>query len=47
MQNNRAYPRFQVDLEGKILRLDGSCKHNCTIQDISEGGARVTTHFFR
>jgi hypothetical protein len=47
MQNNRAYPRFQVDLEGKILRLDGSCKHNCTIQDISQGGARVTTHVFR
>jgi len=47
MQNNRAHPRFQVDLEGKILTLDGSCNYNCTIQDISEGGARVTTHVFR
>jgi hypothetical protein len=47
MQNNRAHLRFQVDREGKILTLDGSCNYNCTIQDISEGGARVTTHIFR
>lgn len=41
MLNNRAFPRHQVRINGKILSPDGSHTVDCVVKDISEGGALV------
>lgn len=41
MRDNRASPRHQVRINGKILSPDGSCTVDCVVKDISEGGALV------
>ena len=44
--DNRAHPRFETRLKGRLLALDRRCNYNCTILDVSEGGARVCTEEF-
>jgi hypothetical protein len=41
MQEKRAYPRFDVEIEGRLIFADGSCVLDCVIVDISESGARI------
>ena len=42
-QDNRAHPRFETSLDGRLLSTGGGCNLPCTIADLSEGGARVRT----
>lgn len=44
-QSKRAHPRFKVRLEGRLLSLDGMHNYDCTIEDLSEGGACVSTRY--
>jgi hypothetical protein len=46
VNENRAHPRFQARLKGRLLSLDGRCNYNCVVSDVSEGGARVSTAEF-
>ena len=46
-ENNRAHPRFQTRLTGRLLSLDGRCNYTCAITDVSEGGAKVGTPEWR
>lgn len=41
--NYRAHERFRTKVIGRLLSLDGRCNYTCTITDVSEGGARVST----
>ena len=41
--DNRAHPRVEARLKGRLLSLDGHCNYNCLVADVSEGGARVRT----
>src|SRR5215210_6417226 len=41
--DNRAHPRVETRLKGRLLSLDGHCNYNCLVVDVSEGGARVST----
>ena len=34
-------PREQTYLNGKLVHHDGAFTHDCTVRDISEGGARI------
>ncbi len=43
MQDSRAHPRIPTRLMGRLLSIDGRCNVNCTITDLSEGGAGVTS----
>lgn len=45
MDCRRAFTRNEVRLDGKLI-LDGSHHYDCLIEDISQGGARVTTSRF-
>jgi hypothetical protein len=38
----RAFPRHQLNRNGKIILADESCYIDCAIKNISEGGALVT-----
>lgn len=42
--DNRAHPRFQTRLKGRLLSQDGRCNCSCIVADVSEGGARVQPH---
>ncbi len=44
--DNRAHPRLETCLKGRLLSLDGRCNYNCVVLDVSEGGASVTTAEF-
>jgi hypothetical protein len=44
--DNRAHPRVETRLKGRLLSLDGRCNYNCVVIDVSEGGARVSTAEF-
>jgi hypothetical protein len=41
--DNRAFPRFEVRIRGKLMWGDGACGKDCVIYDLSEDGARVVT----
>lgn len=43
MDPSRSFPRHQVQIAGKILSPDMYCSADCTIRNISEDGAFVTT----
>jgi hypothetical protein len=43
MTNRRADPRFEVRIPGKLMWANGAASKDCTIRDLSEGGARVDT----
>lgn len=43
IQDQRAHPRIATRLDGRLLSTDGRCNLRCTITDLSEGGARVTS----
>jgi hypothetical protein len=43
MQQKRAFPRYDVEIEGRLIFADGSCVLDCMIMDISESGARIKT----
>jgi len=43
MREKRAFPRHDVEIEGRLVFADGTCMLDCTIIDISEGGARIKT----
>ena len=43
VNDKRVHPRFEARLKGRLLSLDGHCNYNCTVTDVSEGGARVST----
>lgn len=43
MQEQRAFPRYQVRVGGKLIAPDMSCCVDVTIQDLSEDGAFVTS----
>lgn len=43
MQEKRAFPRHDVEIEGRLIFADGACVLECVIIDISEDGARVKT----
>lgn len=40
-QESRRAPRARTFLGGKIVFRDGSFSFNCTVRDISDGGARI------
>jgi PilZ domain len=42
MPDNRAFPRHQVRITGKIVSPDASFTADCLVKDISEGGALVS-----
>lgn len=42
MYDNRAFTRHQVRIDGKLLSPDMSFCVDCTVNDISEGGAQVS-----
>jgi hypothetical protein len=44
LNDSRAHPRFKTRLAGRLLSLDGRCNYDCTITDVSEGGARAASH---
>src|SRR5688572_22353476 len=44
--NRRVDPRFQVCIVGKLMWANGACSKDCTINDLSEGGARVDTYVY-
>jgi PilZ domain-containing protein len=47
MDNNlRADPRFEVRIRGKLMWANGASSKDCTIKDLSEGGAQVDTIVF-
>ena len=46
LNDNRAHPRFEARLKGRLLSLDGRCNYNCLVVDVSEGGARAATSEF-
>jgi len=46
MDNRRADPRSEVRIPGKLMRANGALGKECTIQDLSEGGAKVDTTVF-
>jgi hypothetical protein len=46
LNDSRAHPRVETHLAGRLLSLDGRCNYDCTITDVSEGGARVTCWAF-
>ena len=43
IQNQRAHPRIETRLEGRLLSMVGRCNLRCVIADLSEGGARVSS----
>jgi hypothetical protein len=43
MQEKRAFPRYDVEIEGRLIFADGSFVLDCMIMDISESGARIKT----
>ncbi|MFM9846583.1 MAG: PilZ domain-containing protein [Hyphomicrobiaceae bacterium] len=43
MQEKRAFPRYDVEIEGRLIFADGACVLDCVIIDISESGARIKT----
>jgi hypothetical protein len=43
MQEKREFPRYDVEIEGRLIFADGSCVLDCVIIDISESGARIKT----
>jgi hypothetical protein len=43
MQEKRAFPRLDVEIEGRLIFADGNCVLDCVIIDISEAGARINT----
>jgi hypothetical protein len=46
LNDSRAHPRFKTRLAGRLLSLDGRCNYDCTVTDVSEGGARVACDAF-
>jgi hypothetical protein len=42
MQDRRVHPRFDVEIDGRLIVPGDSRLHDCTILDLSEGGARIT-----
>ena len=46
MLNRRADPRFEVRIPGKLMWSNGAYSRDCTIKDLSEGGARIDTIVF-
>jgi hypothetical protein len=42
--DNRAHPRIETRLKGRLLTLDGRCNCSCMVADVSVGGARVRPH---
>jgi hypothetical protein len=43
IHNQRAHPRIEIRLDGRLLSMDGRCNLRCVIIDLSEGGARVSS----
>jgi hypothetical protein len=43
MQEKREFPRYDVEIEGRLIFADGTCVLDCVIIDISESGARIKT----
>ena len=43
LADNRADPRLPVNLDGRLLSVDGRCNLFCVIADLSRSGARVRT----
>ena len=41
MENRREFTRYEVHIAGKLIWQDGLAACDCTIRDMSEGGARV------
>ena len=46
VDNRRTHPRFEVRIPGKLMWSNGACGRDCTIKDLSEGGACVATMAF-
>ena len=46
IRDNRIFERHQVRRKGKLLFVEHPCCIDCSIKDISEGGALVTTQVF-
>jgi hypothetical protein len=46
VMDNRAAPRVQVRIPGKVMWSNGACGKLCTITDLSEGGAQINTTVF-
>ena len=43
MQDQRAAPRREVEIPGRLIFADGTAALECVILDVSDGGARVRT----
>jgi hypothetical protein len=43
MPDQRAAPRREVELPGRVVFADGSASLECLILDVSDGGVRVRT----
>ena len=44
MRDQRANPRREVEIAGRLIFADGSASIDCLIVDLSDGGARITTN---
>jgi hypothetical protein len=44
MRDQRAFPRREVEIQGRLIFADGTAAIDCLIIDLSEGGARITTN---
>ena len=43
LADKRGDPRIPVNLDGRLLSIDGRCNLFCVIADLSQSGARVRT----
>lgn len=46
IDTRRTDPRFEVRIPGKLMWANGASSKDCTIKDLSEGGAKLDTTVF-